>query len=150
MQNSFLVLFSLSVSTYAELSKNANDVVTDSITKLQWQDNVNPYDTQKELSLVNATVYCEDLVLDGHNDWRLPNINELSSLIDDTKYFPAMNAIFQNQQNNVNDNLSYWSSTTMARTPTKNWNIQFHEGTEQYYNGFKATAHFYVRCVRSL
>lgn len=135
---------------YAEFSKNSNGVVTDSITKLQWDDSVNPYDTQKELSIVDATVTCEDLSLDGHDDWRLPNINELSSLIDDTRYNPATYSIFTNYSNNENDNFSYWSSTTNGRTTDRAWIVKFQTGENNYYAAIKASDKYYVRCVRSL
>lgn len=81
-----------------------NDVVTDTNTKLQWQDN----GEYEKLSWQSAIDYCEDLVLDGKSDWRLPNINELQSIIDRSEYGSRyFYDIFTN-----NSSATYWSSTT--------------------------------------
>ncbi len=49
----------------------------DSTRGLCWQDP--PSNSQMFVS--NALKYCQDMSLDDHSDWRLPNINELRSLI---------------------------------------------------------------------
>jgi len=144
-----LVALGLSSCIYADLTRNSNGVVTDSVTKLQWQDNINPYDTQKEMLLSDATVQCEDLTLDGHDDWRLPNINELASLIDDTRYAPAFSSIFTSHTNNENTHLVYWSSTTNGRATRKGWAVRFYSG-EQITIEAPKDSDFYARCVRSL
>ncbi len=55
----------------------------DPATDLTWQDpqkdaNVNPY---QGLGQPDAVRYCEELVLGGYDDWRLPNIDELRTII---------------------------------------------------------------------
>jgi len=144
-----LMVLGLSTSIYADMSRNNNSVVTDSVTKLQWQDNINPYDTQKEIQLSAATVQCEDLTLDGHDDWRLPNINELASIVDDTKYNFALPSIFTSHTNNENDHSGYWSSTTSGRLTHKAWIIRFDSGEQVIFESSKYGSH-YTRCVRSL
>ena len=64
-----------------------DELVIDNITGLMWQDNDtrnmkkgytisgNPTDTSGD----TATTYCNDLLLNGYNDWRLPNTTEASS-----------------------------------------------------------------------
>ena len=115
----------------------ANDVVTDSNTNLQWQD-----DTMKDSRWEEAISYCEALSLDGGN-WRLPNINELTSLVDDMETDPAISRVFIHS-----DSWSYWSSTTVANDTENAWVVEFTNGY-QYNDSYKniATA-ILVRCVR--
>ncbi len=49
----------------------------DNDTGLMWE---NP-SSQEELGLPEAWSYCEELILYGYDDWRLPNISELRSLV---------------------------------------------------------------------
>ena len=70
--------------------------------------------------------YCENLTLPagGYSDWRLPNRNELQSIVDysrynpaiDTTYFPGTVASY------------YWSSTTYAYSTSIAWNVYFGYG----------------------
>ena len=77
---------------------NTKQIVTDSITKLQWQDDSDARSVKK--SWQGAISYCEDLSLGGYSDWRLPNKNELISIIDYSTYKPAMDGVFQNTISN--------------------------------------------------
>jgi len=51
--------------------------------------------------------YCEDMSFAGHDDWRLPNFNELYSIGDRSKSNPAIKDAFVNVSSS-----NYWSSTT--------------------------------------
>ncbi len=51
--------------------------IYDPNSKLCWQD---PY-SSKEMPWVDALDYCERLQSHGHDDWRLPSIGELRSLV---------------------------------------------------------------------
>jgi len=54
----------------------------DSDTDLCWQDpQKNPWDGDPGLTQPDAIRYCEELVFGGYDDWRLPNIDELRTLI---------------------------------------------------------------------
>jgi hypothetical protein len=53
-----------------------------------------------------ALFYCENLTLDGHDDWRLPNRNELQSIIDYSMFTPSIDAVFNAES------IYYWTSTT--------------------------------------
>ena len=57
--------------------QNENETVTDSESNLIWQRSYTSSKTWQE-----ALSYCENLTASDHYDWRLPNRNELASLID--------------------------------------------------------------------
>ena len=69
---------------YVSKTINGNEVIFDSSTNLLWQ---------KESTLVetwgDALAYCQNLVYAGYSDWRLPNKNELITLVDYSKADPA-------------------------------------------------------------
>ena len=120
-----------------------NGVVTDSVTQLEWQDDYSDNGGDiKETAWKNAIVYCESLTLNGQSDWRLPNINELSSLVDDGKYNPSINSIFELTSSNY-----YWSATTVANSSNDAWIVNFDSGSV-YYDSLKGY-NYYVRCVRA-
>ena len=117
----------------------ANDVVTDSRSTLEWQDNNETNSTTK--TWIDAINYCENLTLSGKIDWRLPNLNELTSLVDDKRYNSSIDAIFQNISSN-----RYWSSTTNVNNNSLVWIVSFSYGGQNYYT---KTDSYYVRCVRA-
>ena len=114
---------------------DTNNVVIDNATNLMWQDDVNTTKTWSE-----AITYCEDLSLASHEDWRLPNQNELESIVDDTTYNPAIDSTFHNVVSSF-----YWSSTTYAADSSGAWYVYFYYG---YGTADSKSNTFYVRCVR--
>jgi len=150
MRNIYLILIGLTLFANADFTRDNNGIVTDTLNKLQWQDDIDPYDTRKQIDLQNAYIQCEDLTLGGYEDWRLPNINELASIIDDNKHMPALYSIFENQVNNENDHMIYWSSTTDGRTPGSQDVIRFESGQIFSSGIYKTGVYLYTRCVRSL
>jgi hypothetical protein len=60
-------------------------------------------------------------------DWRLPNLNELTSLLDLEKFDPALpiGHPFMNFQFGF---ANYWSSTTFADGPESAWAVFFGNG----------------------
>ncbi len=82
---------------------NGDGTITDLSTGLMWQQ-----DGAVTKTWVEALDYCEKLNLGGRDDWRLPNVNELQSIISDVRYSPAINTTYFT--NTAND--YYWSSTT--------------------------------------
>jgi hypothetical protein len=65
--------------SYAGLENEDNETVLDRVTLLEWQRYVD-FDAQKDWQ--TAKSYCEDLELEGHDDWRLPTRVELDTLVD--------------------------------------------------------------------
>jgi len=82
-------------------------VVIDKDRGLMWQDNLDK-DSLK-LTYQEAVNYCKMLKLGGYTDWRVPKIEELSTIIDISRYNPAIVDSFVNVGN---DDAKYmWSST---------------------------------------
>lgn len=77
----------------------------------------------------------------GYGDWRLPNIKELSSIVETKCYFPAINvSIFPNTPRDL-----FWSSSSSAVSSSFAWSVNFDNGYDEGNsrgNGFK------VRMVR--
>ena len=138
MKQILLILISLSSLSLAEFTRNG-DIVTDTISKLQWQDDT----IGSKMEWQEAIDYCENtLKLGGYKDWRLPNINELKSIVDRDKYNPAIVNGFKNTSSHA-----YWSSTTNQSDNYYTWVVIFDYGliaysNKDYYGGL------FVRCVR--
>ena len=117
---------------------DATNIVTDHITGLQWQDNVEAKTVTKNWT--DAQSYYSSLSLDG-GGWRLPSIDELMYIADRSKLIPAIDTTyFQNVAS-----IYYWSSTTVVGYEVVAWDVRFRNG----YDGWssKSSSNF-VRCVR--
>ncbi len=125
-----MISFSLSLSS---------DVLIDSRTGLMWQDNSTAKNTKKDWQ--GAVDFCSALRLAGHDDWRLPIVKELESVIDLSSGKPAMKNGFKN----VGASGYYWSSSEHASSKEFAWMMNFKRGYE--YSNYKTYAR-YVRCVR--
>ncbi len=136
MKQILLIMIGLSALLSADFTKSGN-IVTDNTTQLQWQDDAigNTMDWQ------SAIGHCESLPLDGYSDWRLPNINELKSIIDRSKVDQAIADGFD-----YTSSLHYWSSTTYEGDKGYAWNVYFYGGSVRSHN---KSNDFYVRCVRA-
>ena len=103
-------------------SDHADGTVTDNLTGLMWSKNANPAGSSKTWQ--GALDYVKTVNIGGYTDWRLPNIKELSSLVDWSKDSPILpaNHPFQNvifeKYGLYPGTLVYWSATTLqAETP---------------------------------
>lgn len=136
---SLLILICIISSTaIADLVDNNDGTVTDTETGLMWQKGTAPgtYTWQQALA------YAEELTLAGHSDWRLPNRNELQTLVDYSRYNPAIDPILE-----VSAVLPfYWSSTSNAYHMGNAWFVYFDDGYV-YYD--KKSEKYYVRVVRT-
>lgn len=83
-------------------------IVTDSTTRLIWQKN--PEDSTKTWK--NALSYCENLEYAGLSNWRLPNNNELMSLINNngSSNFPEISEV------TASDSRKFWTSSSLYET----------------------------------
>ncbi|TAN49456.1 MAG: DUF1566 domain-containing protein [Methylococcaceae bacterium] len=76
----------------------------------------------------------------GHDDWRLPNIAELHTIVERERYKPSINTeIFPNTPT-----VSFWSSSGYADNPDNAWAVSFNSGGDSNYR----TSAFTVRLVR--
>lgn len=114
--------------------------VLDKETGLVWQR-----DTDNALRDWNgACAYCYMLSLGGRKGWRLPTIEELSSLVDPSRTDPALPEGHPFTNVKVAD--FHWSSSsTYAGYPDGAWYVDFDFGFVHYY---AKTGDYYVRCVR--
>jgi len=117
------------------LIDNQDGTVDDTFNKLMWQKS----DDSNNRNWDQAFLYCEDLILAGYNDWRLPNVRELESIVDCLRYDPTIDPIFDAHPN------FYWSSSTAIGSPNNVWGANFSDGVVSL--GGKGNVH-YVRCVR--
>jgi hypothetical protein len=122
------------------------DTVTDTVNGLEWQKatmDITGNETADAMNWKEALAATEKLTLAGKSDWRLPNINELRSLVDYGHYSPAIDPIFAAATKSSN----YWSSTSDVYYTGRAGDVNFSTGYDDTY-GDNKTNHFYVRAVR--
>jgi len=140
MRQILLIMIGASLLLQAGFSRDSSGVVADDATGLVWQDDYS--DNAGEIKYANwqdALVYCQELSLGGKSDWRLPNKNELFSIIDMSKYQPDISSVFTNITS-----YDYWSSTSYASDSSNAWIVSFYGHVE--WDSKLTGAH--VRCVR--
>jgi hypothetical protein len=116
-----------------------NNIVTDHITNLMWQDDSEAANTRTTWQ--EAQTYCSNLTLDGYTNWYLPSIKELLSIVDYGKQSPSANSIFDN----FNSYDYYWSSTSDASDSSQAWSVYYSYGYNSYVS---KSSNRYVRCVK--
>ena len=129
-----ILLFALIFTNVTALY--ANGVVTDSVTSLEWQNDFSDNGGDiKRLSWKNAIDYCENLNLDG-GGWRLPNIRELTSILDNRCCRSFYSFYY------------FWSSTNYSNSSGSSWAIFFGDDGAIY--GRSKQENYFVRCVRTV
>ncbi len=96
-------------------------------------------DTQAFVAAVNAQGWC------GANDWRLPTVRELESIVDMSRYKPAIDRnYFANTHEREGDR--YWSSSPDANSSDSAWYVHFRNGEANYYS---KSGTYRIRLVRA-
>jgi len=125
---------------------DAFDVVIDNVTGLMWDDY--DYDNNIENNIFtwsDAKSYCEDLDVEGNDDWRLPTANELMYITDKGKDTTASNSIFTGIVGADANTYWYWSSTEVSTDSTKVWGVSFFIGDDALID---KTNNLRTMCVR--
>jgi len=133
---------------------NGDGTITDNLTGLMWLKDGNCFSDmpwQEALDKVsdlnaNAGAYTCGGYTATYNDWVLPNVNELESLINAEEPDPA---VWLNEQGFVDVQLDryYWSSTTSASITENAWVVYMSGG--YVYNDDESFYYRYVWPVRA-
>jgi len=120
---------------------NGDGTITDKVTNLMWQKGENP-----RMNWHSALNYCKNMNLAGYNDWRMPNIKELNTILnlDYSNNWWYFKNVFPAEGLNP-PLLHYFSSTTYKNTYA--WVTNFCFGYDGYYAG--KNAHLLFRAVRN-
>lgn len=133
---------------------NGNGTVTDPGTGLTWMrcamgqtwtgstcsGTANTYGWDQAIALAGAVSFA------GNNDWRVPNIRELQTLIDRSQYALAIDTdAFPNTPVSYFGDAEFWSATAYAYDSSLAWHVDFDFGTTT--NNDKAGARL-IRLVR--
>jgi len=152
-----LFLFiTISILHSSYIRDDINNIVIDTSTGLIWDDSSNinynyKTDSSNRNYWLGAIDHCENSNLANITSWRMPNINELKSIINYTNKNPSTYIEFSRALFNTNDTIHYWSSTTRLDVPNQAWYVNFYNGLVSYDNkdGNNLPA-VYVRCVSNI
>jgi hypothetical protein len=97
---------------YGTFVSNGNGTVTDTATGLMWQ-----WDDVNNTTWGEALSQCKTLPL-ASRKWRLPNIRELTTMVNYGKISPAMDTTIFSTATSPQ---SYWSSTSDTNSPSNAW-----------------------------
>ena len=123
---------------------NGDGTITDQVTGLMWEkhssdgsihDAGNTYSFADAVAVKIAALNSEPFA--GHSDWRLPNRNELATLINFGTLSPATYPDFKTTCDpgctvtdcNCTGTTIYWTSTSHHNTPDYAWYVNFSQGS---------------------
>lgn len=122
----------------ANFTINSDGTVVDNNTQLMWMrcSIGQTWNTTSSNCTGSPTLYQWDKALlassnysfAGFSDWRLPNINELRSIVEDCRSSPAINReLFPNSPVG-----KFWSSSTYITNAAQAWLIDFDLGRDNF------------------
>jgi len=135
-------------------TSNADGTITDNSTGLVWEKltsaatihNVGDLYTWADAFLVKIAALNTVPCFANHCDWRLPNVNELQTLVDYGRFEPAIDPVFNNGSDSFTSG-GYWSSSSYQGGPGRAWVVDFFDGQlgSLSFNNFSDSG---VRAVR--
>ena len=134
-----LLLTLHSIVSSKPFTDNFDGTITDLKTSLEWQQQ----DDNSSKPWLTALSYCEGLEIGSKTDWRLPNVKELSSIVDYSNSPTIDETAFPDTESTY-----YWTSTSI--TSGFALFVEFANGV--IHIQFKDIAglggEYFVRCVR--
>jgi len=133
--------------TVGSLTNNKDGTYSDKNTLLMWRKG-SESDGNGMMNLGNALRYCENMNYEGYSDWRLPNLIELSSILDYSTYSPSAPGILDSES------ADYVSSSTrdfiVVPAEAMNFNTAIEVNFNKGYSNLekKDSGSSYARCVR--
>jgi hypothetical protein len=122
------------------LTDKLNGTVTDNLTGLIWEQKTEANE-QLKYTYSAAVDYCENLILGGRDDWRVPTRKEYSTVFNFGRLSPSLDTNYFPYYTNP---VSGWTASSYQMDPTKmwavliSWGITFPDVTTKTYK---------VRCV---
>ena len=112
-------------------TSHANGTITDMSTGLVWEKKTaaNQFDAYLWDEAFEYVAGLNALRFGGYDDWRLPNLRELASLIDYGTFNPAVAPELDDcDHGSCTVAGSYWSSTSAVSAPFLAWRVNFYDG----------------------
>ena len=129
--------------------KHGNGTVTDTVSGLMWAQcaeglsgSACTVGEAANFTWEEALIRARDSGLAGYTDWRLPNLKELFSMVEERCVDPAINlAVFPNTPASY-----FWSASPSADSSNFTWIVGFMNGGADYRSRYNYSQ---VRLVRS-
>lgn len=123
----------------AVYTDHGNGTVTDTRTGLMWKQCAEGLSgvtcqtgSAQTFTWSNALARAEASTFAGYTDWRLPNVKELSSLVEDCRRSPAINT---NYFPNTPSASVFWSGSPHAHySNNRAWLVAFLNGNANYHD----------------
>ena len=127
-------------------------VTRDNLTGLYWQKDLPvTYDgctksDGRDCTYEEAASYCENLVIEDLDEWRLPTVEELLTIVDFGNVGPAIDTAFF-PGTEVDINYNYWTNSTYSPTPSLRLAVDFRSGAVSTMDPESSATSGLVRCV---